>query len=834
MANEIMAFKSPFEALRLFAWRRTVLTTCLAIAAISFLAVNGGDVSAEDQTTPTEPPVVVKQSLQISFADEGVNLLSSDAWRPWEMGYDGPSDGVFTCRNEEGRRADRGVAQTVQLNQTEPHPIVAVASSRAESVSGSANNGYSLYLDLTYMDGTNLWGQTSPFSVGSHNWETRQVVVIPEKPVRSVSFYVLFRGHGGLAEFREMRLMERRTPSGSFLFDGTPVTLSTTVEEGFQIRDQAAGSHIYAMEPDGETLGVELSVERREGEGAAIIDATLTSDGTQDRALTLYYSIPFPKNYLDELRWLDDPRRETPVGEHGELMNATNWRVGSRRLSRYPFGAVANDEHGLALGIDITRPAFYRVGFNAGTSELFLAYDIALTPEKPMITLRFVRFSFDSEWGFRSALSRYYELFPEQFDCRTPEQGLWMPFAKISDLPDWEDFGFKFKEGNNETAWDDVNGITTFRYTEPMTWWMKLPEGSPRTMEVAEAEAQRLAEETNDPRAVSFFTSGFRDREGRLVGQMRDTPWCDGIVWSMNSSPGIPGEVNDFSNKWNPTIQERYYGPNRSSDLDGEYVDSSECYVTADLDFAREHFAASETPLCWSSDDHSPGIFKNLAAFEYARGIEEDVHAMGRLMMANSTPSRVCWLTPLLDVAGTETNWNHGGRWSPMSDAELLYRRSLCNGKPYCFLMNTPFEDFSHERVEAYMKRCLAYGMFPGFFSHNASEGHYFTRPELYERDRSLFKKYVPLCRLVAETGWKPMTMAHTNDEHVYIERFGQRTFTLLNDSSESRSFSVILDDDLAFSGETIDLTTGRTLTWREGRVHVTLGAEDVAVFQIP
>ena len=49
------------------------------------------------------------------------------------------------------------------------------------------------------------------------------------------------------------------------------------------------------------------------------------------------------------------------------------------------------------------------------------------------------------------------------------------------------------------------------------------------------------------------------------------------------------------------------------------------------------------------------------------------------------------------------------------------------------------------------MKRSLAYGCFPGFFSHNAAEGHYFTRPELYDRDRPLFRKYVPLCKLVAE-----------------------------------------------------------------------------------
>ena len=54
-----------------------------------------------------------------------------------------------------------------------------------------------------------------------------------------------------------------------------------------------------------------------------------------------------------------------------------------------------------------------------------------------------------------------------------------MPFAKISQVKGWEDFGFQFKEGNDETAWDDAHGILTFRYTEPMTWWMPMPKPCP-------------------------------------------------------------------------------------------------------------------------------------------------------------------------------------------------------------------------------------------------------------------------------------------------------------------------------------------------------------------
>ncbi len=135
-----------------------------------------------------------------------------------------------------------------------------------------------------------------------------------------------------------------------------------------------------------------------------------------------------------------------------------------------------------------TRPSTASVT-TPGTGELWIAYDLGLTPEKPLARIRFCRFDFAPEWGFRSALTAYYRLFPEAFRRRVDKQGLWMPFARISVLKNWEDFGFQFKEGNDETAWDDAHGIFTFRYTEPMTWWMPMSSGLSRTLDSATARS---------------------------------------------------------------------------------------------------------------------------------------------------------------------------------------------------------------------------------------------------------------------------------------------------------------------------------------------------------
>jgi hypothetical protein len=145
--------------------------------------------------------------------------------------------------------------------------------------------------------------------------------------------------------------------------------------------------------------------------------------------------------------------------------------------------------------------------------------------------------------------------------------------------------------------------------------------------------------------------------------------------------------------------------------------------------------------------------------------------------------------------------------------------------------MNTRFEEFSHELVERYMKRALAYGTFPGFFSHNASQGHYFTRPELYNRDRPLFVKYVPLCKRVAEAGWEPVTLAHSSDERVHVERFGTRYLTLFNDSPDEQTTTVRLD--VAPPKSSRELVTGRTVSWDDSQTTLTLDAEDVAVIDL-
>ncbi len=52
--------------------------------------------------------------------------------------------------------------------------------SRAQNVNGTPDTDYSLYTDITYQDGNNLWGQAAPFRTGTHGWQRVEFLIQPQ------------------------------------------------------------------------------------------------------------------------------------------------------------------------------------------------------------------------------------------------------------------------------------------------------------------------------------------------------------------------------------------------------------------------------------------------------------------------------------------------------------------------------------------------------------------------------------------------------------------------------------------------------------------------------
>lgn len=147
-------------------------------------------------------------------------------WRPWQEGYRidqtggrNGSQGILCER--QGNAGEFGASQTLNLNRTDIAPLIVHGWSKAEDVTGTPDSGYALYLDLVYSDDTPLWAQVASFSCGTHDWEKRQLVLLPDKPIKSVTLHCLFRGHTGKAWFDDVVLEESPHPAGATMFQGS-------------------------------------------------------------------------------------------------------------------------------------------------------------------------------------------------------------------------------------------------------------------------------------------------------------------------------------------------------------------------------------------------------------------------------------------------------------------------------------------------------------------------------------------------------------------------------------------------------------------------------------
>ena len=726
---------------------------------------------------------------------------------------------------------DAGAVWHVKLDQKVAAPVTISAEGFVEQSDGAGK--CCLWVDAYCTDGTPLYGNASAFDrLISVGWNAREVTVNPPKPLESVSILTLVRGTRTRARFRPPRLAEA-SPSARY-FDGMRLKSAKAPKKPtFLVRDVAAGSGFEPIADEAKGLKLSSSVERRGG--ARLFDVTLGDLTGKDRAVTLVYAVPLPTG---ELTWHHHPRLSQPLaGETHELRNVSGTGCGAGvGLSRWPFGAVTAGDRGVAIGLDASAPGYFRTAVNPELRLLYIAFDLGFAPEKRDAHVRFAVFPFDGREAFRGAFEAYMRLFPEAFEVRVKDQGIWMAFMKTSEVEGWEDFGFRIKEGDNETAWDDAHGLLTFRYTEPGTWWMKIDGkgGAAPTMDACLARVRELAAK-GDGLAMAWESSVTRNASGGPDGQLLDTPWCKGMVWSMNSAPGIPDLRSDFNAKVGDAVLAKLYPDGApaagGAGLDGEYVDSVDLYVTAGLDFARSHFVGMRTPLCFAADSKRPAVFKGLVAYEYVRSLADRLHPRGKLVMCNSTPRNWCWIAPYSDVMGDEIDW-HPKSGRPPDEERMLFKMAMTGGKLHCYLMNTDLHSFTYEMMERYMKRATAYGLFPSVFSGTVVGKHYFKFPEYYNRDRPLFKKYVPICKRVSEAGWRPVNrLVESSDATVWLEQFGDSLVTVFNDAKAAKRTTLRLKGGTP--AEVRELVSGRPLEFRNGVCAVDLGPEDLMVLSV-
>ncbi|MDR3689059.1 MAG: hypothetical protein P4L46_06740 [Fimbriimonas sp.] len=769
-------------------------------------------------------------SLHHASAFDKQNLVTG--WRAYERGFqavDGMGKTMSVAMVCESSTTDQafGAQNIVAMDQKAAKPFTIEAWSRAEDVGGTPDDGYSLYLDLNYSDGSHLWGMIAPFDCGTHSWQLRRVRVVPSKPVKEALVYVLLRRHSGKVWFSDVVL---DTGAGGRAFDYQPIAYpAMSASTGWFVRDVASGSKLIPA-AKANSIGIETTVN-----GSKLV---VRDTQERDRALTLYYCERFD---AAGGRWWSSIRSSTPVRDI-ECANVVGTSSGANRLSSlYPFAAVTTPTKGLMLAIPPSNgPTIARLFYNPGAKLLCAAFDVALTHGNRFhpgtADVEVFASSIDPAWAFRDAARRYYLAYPDAYQVRIPKQGIWIPFTDPALVPHPEDFGIAVHEGDNSVASDDRLGILSFRYTEPMTWWMAMEPSIPRTYENAIDllnKSLRSANKEIQREAQAVIASGTQTANGRYNISFRNEPWTNGAVWVLNPNPAIPHPAGTASQAQIVYDQAEAKTRYETTKLSGEYLDSLEDHSEV-LDYGKESIESSHYSPSFD-DAYRPVIPQSYSTYEIARFMSQDLHARGKLLMANSTPRDFPYYMPLIDCAGIEVNWMSGGSWTPDSDDVFDYRRTMCYHKPYMLLQNTDFSKFGSEAVAKYFKKCLFYGVFPSFFSADAATHPYWSDSKLFERDRPLFKKTIPVIRTIATAGWEPVTHATASDPQVFVERFGTKIWTFFNDGKTSKAFTATIDLPFGTYRAT-DLLTGKTYPVTRGVKQVlkaTLEPEDSLALKI-
>jgi hypothetical protein len=152
-----------------------------------------------------------KMSLAAVVAAMGCVIAAAEVpmkFRPINQKNTTIADGVISVANTDATGG--GVNCQVNLNQAAPAKIILSGESKCdESLTKSKNaHDYSLYVDITFMDGTKKYGVQTPFSTETNEWQKKTVEFMPAKAIQQLRIYILYRFQTGKAQFKNLKLEE--------------------------------------------------------------------------------------------------------------------------------------------------------------------------------------------------------------------------------------------------------------------------------------------------------------------------------------------------------------------------------------------------------------------------------------------------------------------------------------------------------------------------------------------------------------------------------------------------------------------------------------------------
>jgi hypothetical protein len=487
-----------------------------------------------------------------------------------------------------------------------------------------------------------------------------------------------------------------------------------------------------------------------------------------------------------------------------------------------PIPAVWTEKGGIALSIPPTDPCVFEVGADADGLRIQMAFGLSKDTKKfpSKAPFRFRIYSIDGTWGFRDALAKYYDWYPEYYHIEAKTMSFlghhhdWMNMNYVKEEvktdrqidPNYKEYlaytktsariqGLKNAEGlkTNEQFLDAIAKTDTIQHYEK--------KGDAKSTLLIEGRAALI-------NSICYNPDGTLGRFGTSDGGVDFPHNCDPDLFA-DQTPHHPVYADMYLRK---AVDLRNVG-----NFVGIHWDRLGGWSNF-LNYRRDHFPYIDHPLTFDQDGR-PCIhtqFTNHELFDAYRlqlkqgGLFHEAAGMKGYSW-KKIPNK-----PAGQMAGGQFflasvvagGWQEGS-FKPLELGGFDFERMVVGRKSYRISSgNIPAHEESPtlEVIKNALAKTTAYGFacpvqvlyfYPSGHPGYNKDYSWYTKPE----HKALWDKYEPANLAIRLAGWEPVTYATVNSPAVQLQRFGKGDNIYLTVWGPNPPVSVEIEVDAAKLG---------------------------------